>query len=126
MKICASQLSGVLLQVRVPSLCVKPVLVGDRKVLEPHFVTQLSRCGYERMTVPAIGRIVFINNFMKPGSWLSNLRIARRCYPTLRKFLKDINIDSSVNVEIHYEDRTHIFSPIDDQKEFVVPEVSLF
>ncbi|CAD5215343.1 unnamed protein product [Bursaphelenchus xylophilus] len=88
--------------------------------IEPNFVTQLSRWGYERMIINKVGRSVQLTQ--KYGVLFSNLRLVRRSYPQLAQYIRDQKFETPLNVELYHDDKVVILSPLDETKELVVPE----
>ncbi|CAD5210994.1 unnamed protein product [Bursaphelenchus okinawaensis] len=94
--------------------------VDGKEEIEPNFVSQLSRWGYERMIIHKFGRSIQMKQ--QYDGFFSNLRLVRRSYPQLAQFIQDHKFETSLNVEVYQNNEVVVLSPLDDVKELVVPE----
>jgi len=89
--------------------------------LEPHFATQLSRWGFERMVVPAVDRSVICRQ--KFTGFFSHLHLVNHTYPAMLAFIEKERLSCRLSVEVFADNELIIFSPLDHTDEFVVPEL---
>jgi len=95
--------------------------VDENVLIEPHFATNLTRWGYERVRIPAVERSVVCKQ--RFSGFFSYLHLIWHVYPKINSFFKEQRFECQLTVELLTEKHLTLFCPLDHTDEFIVPEV---
>ncbi|CAJ0570121.1 unnamed protein product, partial [Mesorhabditis spiculigera] len=94
--------------------------VGDEKLFPENYTEQLTRWGYEKMTLPIVEKAVETKQPF--DGFLSLIALVNNTYTSIKDYVKDHRLETTTVVEIYTSNQVHVLLPLDHSNEFLVPE----
>ncbi|CAJ0951543.1 unnamed protein product, partial [Mesorhabditis belari] len=87
---------------------------------EQNYAEQLTRHGYEKMSLPAVSKAVQATQPF--DGFLSIIALVNNTYAAIKEYIKETRIETSVVLEFYTDSQVNVVLPLDHEKEFFVPE----
>ncbi|VDM43194.1 unnamed protein product [Toxocara canis] len=94
---------------------------GGKDLYRSNYGEQLTRWGYERMTIPAVKKAVVATQ--RYEGFLSSIALTQFTYSKIRSYLKRQNLHAPLYIDFFTNGKVHVVLPLDQPNEFFIPQL---
>ncbi|VDK43171.1 unnamed protein product [Anisakis simplex] len=95
--------------------------VNGTDLYPANYAEQLTRWGYERMTVPAVQSAVVATQ--RYDGFFSMIALTQFTYSKIKAYIKMHNLNAPIAVEFFENDKIHLILPLEQHDEFLIPQL---
>ncbi|KHN86207.1 hypothetical protein Tcan_03331 [Toxocara canis] len=100
---------------------IRSYLKGGKDLYRSNYGEQLTRWGYERMTIPAVKKAVVATQ--RYEGFLSSIALTQFTYSKIRSYLKRQNLHAPLYIDFFTNGKVHVVLPLDQPNEFFIPQL---